>query len=98
MISVTGDPSTEVERGHFRCATERAPCHAPISIEDDVATVDELLNLVENLRMGPLLAVHDDIASEFVPLDVPEQTTVFVALYYTFGTEIGAMKRRIGIG
>lgn len=150
-------PGKVLENIAFSMERVDTDINTPISIEEDVATVDELLNLVENLRMGPLLAVHvvntalrimearypaelvhrplppdydlrviapltltdrehdtakaifnmrttrsndvteDDIASEFAPLDVPEQMTVFVALYYMFGTKVGAMKRRTGI-
>ncbi|MHA6629157.1 hypothetical protein ACU61A_27295 [Pseudonocardia sichuanensis] len=134
-----------------------ADINTPISIEEDVVSVDVLHNLVENLRMGPTLAInvvnnalkimgarypmelvrnplppaydlrkivpleltdreHDtakrifnlraehssdlteaDIASDFAHLDVPEQMTIFVALYYMFGTKVGALKRRTGI-
>ncbi|MFC4943316.1 hypothetical protein [Pseudonocardia sp. GCM10023141] len=131
--------------------------NTPISIEDDVVAVDELLNLVQNLRMGPTLAVHvvntalkimaarypaelvhnplpaaydlraitpidvtdrehdaaksifnlrttaaddldpTDVAAEFADLDVPEQMNVFAALYYMFGTKLGALKDRTGV-
>jgi hypothetical protein len=30
----------------------------PVSIEADVISLDELMNLIQNLRMGPSLAVH----------------------------------------
>jgi hypothetical protein len=40
---------------------------------------------------------EDDIASEFAHLDVPEQMTIFVALYYMFCTKVGALERRTGI-
>lgn len=131
--------------------------NTPISIEEDVASVDELMNLIQNLGMGPTLTVHvvnnalrimearypselvrrplppdydlrkiaplkltdrehetaraifnlrttrstdlteADIASEFAHLDVPEQMTIFVAVYYMFGTKVGALKHRTGI-
>jgi len=129
----------------------------PISIEEDVATVNELLTLVDNLKLGPTLAVHtvntalkimaarypddlvrtplppeydlrnvspieiddrvhdiaktifnlrssreedlseDDVSATLRSLDVPDQMTVFVALFYMFGTKVGALKNRTGI-
>lgn len=128
-----------------------------ISIEEDVASHDELLMLVERLAMGPTLAVHvvnnamrimaaryppalvhgplpphydlrrispleisdhlhgiavkifnqrtvssadlaaNDVTSEFAPLDGADQMTVFVALFYIYGTKIGALKNVTGI-
>lgn len=128
-----------------------------ISIEEDVASHDELLMLVERLAMGPALAVHvvnnamrimearyppalvhgplpphydlrrispieisdhlhgiavnifnqrtvspadlspDDITADFAPLDGADQMTVFVALFYMYGTKVGALKNVTGI-
>jgi hypothetical protein len=128
----------------------------PVSIEEDVAPVDELVTMVQNLRLGPTLAVHvvntamrimsarypaelarrpltpeydlrkvvpltitdqqheiaktifnrrttstadlaeDDVA-ELEPLGWADQVQVFVALFYMFGSKVGAMKYRTGI-
>lgn len=128
-----------------------------ISMEEDVATTDELMNMVDELAMGPTLAVHvvnnamrimsarypadlvdrplppgydlrqltsmmmsdnvhdvatrifnrrttrgvelteDDVAEDLAPLDVPDQMTVFIALFCMFGTKVGAMKTATGI-
>lgn len=128
-----------------------------ISIEEDVVSTDELMNVVDELAMGPTLAVHvvnhamtimaarypeelvgrplppnydlrqltpmtmtdhvhdvamtifnrrttsavdlteSDVAKELAPLDVPDQMTVFVALFCMFGTKVGAMKTATGI-
>ena len=128
-----------------------------ISMEEDVVTTDELMNMVDELAMGPTLAVHvvnnamrimsaryptdlvsrplppgydlrqltsmmmsdnvhdvamrifnrrtargmdlavDDVAEDLEPLDVPDQMTVFIALFCMFGTKVGAMKTATGI-
>lgn len=128
-----------------------------ISMEEDVVTTDELMNMVDELAMGPALAIHvvnnamrimsarypddlvgrplppdydlrqltpmtvsnnvhdvamtifnrrttrgvdlieDDVVEDLVPLDVPDQMTVFVALFCMFGTKVGAMKTATGI-
>jgi len=128
----------------------------PISIEEDVAPFDELVSLVQNLRMGPALSIHvantamrimsarypselvraplppkydlrklaplsindqqheiaktifnrrttstADLTEDDVPelefLDMGDQMQIFVALFYIFGTKVGAMKYRTGI-
>jgi hypothetical protein len=129
-----------------------------VSIEEDVVAVDELMSLIQNLRLGPTLAVHvvntamrimsarypaelvrtplppeydlhkilalnitdqqhniaksifnqrttsatdlteEDIASQLEPLTVPDQMELFVTLFYMYGTKVGAMKHRTGIG
>lgn len=139
-----------MERVDLDIATE-------ISIEEDVATVDELMNMVGDLGLGPTLAVHvvnnamrimsarypddlvdrplppgydlrlltpmtmsdhvhdvamgifnrrttrevdltdEDVAEDLAPLDVPDQMTVFVALFCMYGTKVGAMKTATGI-
>lgn len=131
--------------------------NTPVSIEEDVATVEELVGMVSNLQLGPTLAVHvvntamqimsvrypaelvrrplppeydlrklfplqaitdqqheiaktvfnrraasiADLAEDDVPevaaLDVPGQVQVFVALFYMYGSKVGAMKHRTGI-
>jgi hypothetical protein len=128
-----------------------------ISIEEDVASFDEIQSMVQAFRQGPLLAVHvvntamrimsarypaelvgrplppgydlrkiiaidvadrqheiataifnrrtvspvdlavEDVAADLEPLDDGEQITVFVALFYMYGTKVGAMKRHTGI-
>jgi hypothetical protein len=127
-----------------------------VSIEGDVAPVDELVSMVENLRLGPTLAVHvantamrimsarypaelvraplppeydlrklipltitdqqhetaktifnrrttstTDLAEDDVPemesLAWADQVQVFVALFYMFGSKVGAIKYRTGI-
>lgn len=128
-----------------------------ISIEEDVVSTDELMNMVDELGMGPTLAIHvvnhalrimsarypddlvarplppgydlrqltrmtmsdhvhdvamvifnrrttrgvdlteDDVAADLAPLDVPDQMTVFVALFCMYGTKVGAMKTATGI-
>jgi hypothetical protein len=127
-----------------------------VSIEEDVAPVDELVSMVQNLQLGPTLAVHvantamrimsarypaelvrtplppeydlrklaplaitdqqhelaktifnrrttstTDLAEGDVPelgsLGMADQVQVFVALFYMFGSKIGAMKHRTGI-
>jgi uncharacterized ParB-like nuclease family protein len=40
---------------------------------------------------------EDDISADLEPLDVPATVTIFVALFYMYGTKIGAMKHRTGI-
>lgn len=130
--------------------------NTPISIEEDVAPFDELVTMVQTLRLGPTLAVHvantamrimsarypaelvrrplpaqydlrklapltisdqqheiaktifnrrttstADLAENDVPelesLDITDQMQVFVALFYMFGSKLGAMKYRTGI-
>jgi len=130
--------------------------HTPISIEEDVAPFDELVTMVQTLRLGPTLAVHvantamrimsarypaelvrrplpaqydlrklapltitdqqheiaktifnrrttstADLAENDVPelesLDFTDQMQIFVALFYMFGSKLGAMKYRTGI-
>jgi hypothetical protein len=131
--------------------------NTPVSIEEDVATVEELVGMVSDLQLGPTLAVHvvntamrimsarypaelarrplppeydlrklfplqaitdqqheiaktifnrratstTDLAEDDVPevaaLDVPGQVQVFVALFYMYGSKVGAMKHRTGI-
>lgn len=128
-----------------------------VSIEDDVASTDEIMSMIQTLRLGPTLAVYvvntamrimsarypaelvdcplppeydlrkilaltisdqehqsaktifnrrttntadlteADVAADLEPLDVAETMTVFVALFYMYGTKIGAMKHRTGI-
>jgi hypothetical protein len=128
----------------------------PISIEEDVAPADELMSLIQDLRLGPVLALHvvntamkimsarypadlvrtplppqydlrklatlsitdqqheiaktifnrrtastvdltEDDAGEMEPLGMVDQMQIFVALFYMFGTKVGAMKHRTGI-
>lgn len=40
---------------------------------------------------------EDDVADVLAPLDVPDQMTVFVALFCMYGTKVGAMKTATGI-
>jgi hypothetical protein len=128
----------------------------PVSIEEDVAPFDELVSLVQDLRMGPALALHvantamrimsaryptelvrtplppqydlrklfpltitdqqheiakaifnrrtasiadlsEDDVTELEPLEMADQMQVFVALFYMFGSKVGAIKYRTGI-
>jgi hypothetical protein len=130
--------------------------NTPVSIEEDVAPVDELVTMVQDLRLGPTLAVHvantamrimsarypaelvrrplppqydlrklapltitdqqheiaktifnrrtastvdlaEDDVPELEPLGMANQVQVFVALFYMFGSKVGAMKYRTGI-
>ncbi|RBM17944.1 hypothetical protein DI005_20665 [Prauserella sp. PE36] len=41
--------------------------------------------------------VEDDLYDLYEPLDVPTQLQVFNALFYMYGTKIGALKHRTGI-
>jgi len=128
-----------------------------ISIEEDVASFDEIVGMIQTLRLGPTLAVEvvntamrimsarypaelvrtplppgydlrkllaltisdqeheiattifnrrttsaadlteDDVAADLEPLVVSGNMTVFVALFYMYGTKVGAMKHRTGI-
>lgn len=145
--------------GNIELAMERVDMDidTPVSIEEDVASFDEIQSMIQTLRQGPALAVHlvntamrimaarypaelvrrplppeydlrqilafeiadreheiakgifnrrtaspvdltaDDVAADLDPLDVGEQITVFVALFYMYGTKVGAMKHRTGI-
>ncbi len=128
----------------------------PVSIEEDVAPVDELASLIQDLRLGPVLAIHvvntamrimsarypaelvrtplppqydlrqlaplsitdqqheiaktifnrrttstadltEDDAAELELLGMADQMQIFVALFYMFGTKVGAIKHRTGI-
>lgn len=131
--------------------------NTPISIEEDVASTDEIMSMIQTLRLGPTLAVHvvntamrimsarypadlvecplppeydlrkihaltiddeeheiakaifsrrtespvdlteDDVAADLESLNVSGTMTVFVAVFYMYGTKIGAMKHRTGI-
>ncbi|MBG0569145.1 hypothetical protein [Actinoplanes aureus] len=131
--------------------------NTPISIEQDVVPLGDLLAMVRNLRLGPLLAVHvvntamrimsarypmelvrrpfppefdlrklhamtysdhehetaksifnqrtasagdldePDVAPVLEPLTADQQVQVFTALFFMFGTKVGAMKYRTGI-
>jgi hypothetical protein len=127
----------------------------PVSIEEDVAPLDELLSMIQQLRLGPALAVHvvntamrimsarypaslvrtplppgydlrklfpltltdqqhdtaktvfnrrtastTDLTTDDVPelesLDWTDQMQIFAALFYMYGSKIGAMKHRTG--
>ena len=68
---------------------------APLTLTDREHDTAKAIFNMRTTRSNDL--TEDDIASELAPLDVPEQMTVFVALYYMFGTKVGAMKRRTGI-
>lgn len=129
----------------------------PISIEEDVVPLDELLAMVRSLRLGPLIAVHvvntamrimsarypmelvrrplppefdlrklhamsysdqehetaktifnqrttstgdldeEDIGPVMQPLAADQQVQIFTALFFMFGSKVGAMKYRTGI-
>lgn len=130
----------------------------PISIEEDVASLKELVSMIEHMMMGPSLAIHvvnnalqimtagtypealvrapfppeydlrklfpvfrvndelhetartifnqrtaretdlteADVDTLFEPLDRNDQLQIFCALFYMYGTKIGAMKHRMG--
>jgi len=40
---------------------------------------------------------EDDIAADLEPLAPAEQMTVFVTLFYMYGTKVGAIKHRMGV-
>jgi hypothetical protein len=40
---------------------------------------------------------EDEVAEDLDPLDLPGTMTVFVALFYMYGTKVGAIKHRTGI-
>ena len=40
---------------------------------------------------------EDDIAADLEPLGPAEQMTVFVTLFYMYGTKVGAIKHRMGV-
>ena len=40
---------------------------------------------------------EDDVVDDLAPLDVPDQMTVFIALFCMYGTKVGAMKTATGI-
>ncbi|TNH28793.1 hypothetical protein FHG89_14235 [Micromonospora orduensis] len=131
--------------------------NTPISIEDDVATQDELVGMIQTLGLGALLAAHvvntamrimsarypaelvrrplpeqydlrqlypltftdrehetarkifneraartvdldaDDLRSRMEPLATGQQVQVVLALFFMFGSKVGAMKHRTGI-
>jgi hypothetical protein len=151
------DPSQVLE--NIGNAMERVDTdiNMPISIEEDVAALGELMAMIQDLLMGPSLMVHvvntamrimsarypadlattplpaeydlrkivpltisdqqheiaktifnrrttsatdlteDDVTAELEPLDLAAQLEIFVALFYMFGTKVGAMKYRTGI-
>ena len=63
---------------------------APLMMDDHV---HEIAKDIFNLRTVSQLDLTDnDIASKLRDLDVPEQMTVFVALFYMYGTKVGALK------
>ncbi|WP_170183855.1 hypothetical protein [Pseudonocardia hydrocarbonoxydans] len=41
--------------------------------------------------------VEDYVAGDLAPLDVPDQMTLFIALFCMFGTKVGAIKTANGI-
>jgi hypothetical protein len=66
----------------------------PLMMDDHV---HEIAKDIFNLRtVGQLDLTENDIAGKLRDLDVPEQMTVFAALYM-YGTKVGALKHRTGI-
>jgi hypothetical protein len=150
------DPGKVLANIAFAMERVDTDINTPVSIEEDVAPVDELMSMVQDLRLGPTLAVHvvntalrimsarypaelvrrplspeydlrklaplaisdqeheiakaifnrrttstADLAEDDVPelesLGMTDQLQVFVALFYMFGSKLGAMKYRTGI-
>ncbi len=68
---------------------------APLMMDDHV---HEIAKDIFNLRtVSQLDLTENDVAGKLRDLDVPEQMTVFVALFYMYGTKVGALKYRTGI-
>jgi hypothetical protein len=51
-------PGKVLENIAFAMERVDADINTPISIEEDVAPLDELVSLIQSLRMGPALSVH----------------------------------------
>lgn len=52
------EPSKVLENIAFAMERVDTDINTPVSIEEDVVSVDELMSLIQNLRMGPTLAIH----------------------------------------
>jgi hypothetical protein len=67
---------------------------APLSITDQQ---HEIAKTIFNRRTASTVDLTEDDAGEMEPLGMVDQMQIFVALFYMFGTKVGAMKHRTGI-
>ncbi|MEP7024619.1 MAG: hypothetical protein ABJB47_12630 [Actinomycetota bacterium] len=67
---------------------------APLSITDQQ---HEIAKTIFNRRTTSTADLTEDNVTELEPLDMAGQMAIFVALFYMFGTKVGAMKHRTGI-
>ena len=67
----------------------------PLELSDHVHDVAK--TIFNRRTLSAVDLTEGDIATEMSGLDIPEQITTFVALFYMFGTKVGALKYRTGI-
>lgn len=68
----------------------------PLNITDRRHTIAKTLFNQRTTSATDL--TEEDIAGQLEALTVPDQMELFVTVFYMYGTKVGAMKHRIGIG